>query len=78
MPIPSQLPLLQCGQKVFTVSHILSDGFADFFIGDMVGEGDAEDFLKHLISMAEIFLCSSAVGSRIHMHTEKWKGPVHV
>ena len=44
MPIPSQLLLLllHCGQNVFTVTHVLNDGFADFFIGDMVGEGDAE------------------------------------
>ena len=64
--MPSQLPLLHCGQKIFTVTHVLSDCFADFFIGDMVGEGDAEDSSEaSFISTAAIFLyCSSAV--RIH------------
>ena len=43
---------------------MLSDGFANFFIGDIVGVGDAED--------------SSEAGSMIHIHTGRWKGPVHV
>ena len=53
MPIPSQFLLLHCGQKVFTVTHVLGDVFANFFTGDMVGVGDAEDS-----SEASHFHCS--------------------